>query len=141
MEIVMIEILAGNGIETAFKELGIEAKCTYKNSKTTDYEVWEVAEDDLWLMEYTPSWPDRYGWWSYNENKILRIDNPIELTVNNKRMYGGYYEERTDYNNLQEYLEQSGIGADKQTPLYSYIKGLANQNNMTMAELFATYQG
>lgn len=141
METILIEILAGDGIETAFKELGIEAKCTYKNLKETAYEVWEISEDDMWLMEYAPSWPKRYGWWSYNEGRVLMLGNPTELTVNKKTMYGGCYEDRIDYNSLQEYFNQSGIGSDKWMPLYSQIKGLANQNKMTMAELFKTYQG
>ena len=141
MEGQIIEILAGGGIETAFKELGIEATCTYKNPKATKYEIWEVAEDDMMIMKYTPSWPAKYGWFSYDEDRVLLFVNPIELTVNNKTMYGGNYEDRIEYNNLQEYFIQSGIDTDLWVQPYSYIKGLAEQNKMTMTKLFITYLG
>ena len=83
METVLIEILAGGGIETAFKELGIEAKCTYNQTKTPHYEVWEIAEDDMFMMDLVSNWPQRYGWWTYSEGSNMGGVNH-DITINGK---------------------------------------------------------
>lgn len=49
----MAEILAGNGIHRAFKELGIDAKKTYKSAHKPYYEVWEVDKKDIRTLEET----------------------------------------------------------------------------------------
>lgn len=170
MEIQMIEILAGGGIETAFKELGIEAKCTYKSPKATDYEVWEIAKDDMLMMEFVANWPDKYGWWTYSGGSVMGDVN-AELTVNNKKISAWldegkvealkYYwehesrEERKaydfdfdeyvadwlmDYHDLLEYFSNH-LGASKVSNVFALAQDLAKANNMSVAQLFTTYQG
>ena len=170
MEIKIVEILAGGGIETAFKELGIEAKCTYKSPKTTYYEVWEIAEDDRMLMEYTPSWPDRYGWWVYADGSNLGDPN-AELTINNQKLLAWCDEWRVEdlktdweretkdekeaydfdfekykedwlmnYHDLLEYFSNH-IGASTASNVFALANDLAKANHMSVAQLFTKYQG
>ena len=171
MEIVLIEILAGNGIETAFKELGVEAKCTYKQTKTPHYEVWEIAEDDMFMMDLVSNWPDRYGWWTYSDSSNIGSVNH-DITINgktvtawmrdglmddlrrdweretkkNKEFYDfdfAKYAEDNVFTDYNNLLEYfcDHLGASTASNVFALAKDLANSNRMTVAELFKTYQG
>ena len=170
MEIEMIEILAGGGIETAFKELGIEAKCTYKSPKATDYEVWEIAKDDMLMMEFVANWPDKYGWWAYSEGSVMG-DSNAELTIKGQKIFAWLDEGRVDllkynweheskeeqeaynfdfdeyvadwlmdYYDLLEYFSNH-LGASKISNVCALAQDLAKFNHMSMAQLFTKYQG
>ena len=41
-----VEILGGNGLHRAFRELDIDAVRTYKGREKPRYEVWEISRDD-----------------------------------------------------------------------------------------------
>ena len=171
METVLVEILAGDGIETAFKELGIEAKCTYKQTKTPHYEVWEIAEDDMFMMDLVSNWPDRYGWWTYSEGSNMGSVNH-DITINgkavtawmrdglmddlrrdweretkkNKEIYDfdfAKYAEDNIFTDYHNLLEYfcDHLGASKASNVFALAKDLAKYNKMTIAELFKTYQG
>lgn len=46
-----VEIIGGEGIELAFKDLNINAKCTYKSKQLPFYaEVWEISVDDFKML-------------------------------------------------------------------------------------------
>lgn len=170
MESQIIEILAGNGIETAFKELGIEAKCTYKNPKSTYYEVWEIEKDDMLMLEFVSNWPKKYGWWRYSEGSnmgdvdydftikgqpIIAWQNGViedlksdweHETKKNKEFYNFNVEEyiedniTTDYTDLLEYF-CNHCGCSVESNVCALAQDLAKANNMTVAQLFAKYQG
>lgn len=54
-----VEIIGGAGLEFAFKDLSMDAKCTYKSEQLPFHvEVWEVSADDFkTLCDY----PDENG--------------------------------------------------------------------------------
>lgn len=170
MESQIIEILAGGGIETAFKELGIKAKCTYKSPKNTWYEIWELEKDDMMMMEFVANWPDKYGWWTYSDGSVMGDVNK-EITINGQKIlawldvdrvealrYDWEHESKdekeaynfdfdayvkdwlTDYPNLLEYLALH-LGASKASNVFALSQDLAKANKMSVARLFTTYLG
>lgn len=68
-----IEILGGDGIQNAFKELGINAKCTFHRDDDAahdgalGYEVWEMSKSDYKKIENISDddWNDDWGWWRF----------------------------------------------------------------------------
>ena len=85
-----VEIIGGEGIELAFKDLNINAKCTYKSKQLPFYaEVWEISVDDFKMLCDYPDekWKEEWGWWRQGycvyHNNIYN-----DYTVNGKMMYG-----------------------------------------------------
>ena len=136
----MAEILAGNGIQNAFKELGIKAKRTYKSSHEPYYEVWELDKKDLKILEDTYEWPDKYGW--YRHAKGSNMGTAAEfLTVNGQFMIGWASRSGNDtYDTLLEYF-CDGIGASQPGNVIALAVDLARVNGKTVAKLFQTYEG
>ena len=61
-----VEVIGGAGLEFAFKDLSMDAKCTYKSEQLPFHvEVWEVSADDFkTLCDYPDEkWKDVWGWW------------------------------------------------------------------------------
>ena len=81
----MSEILGGNGLHKAFRELEIDAVRTYKGKEKPYYEVWELSKDDLKKLEYTTEWEDEWGWWRYAKGSDM--GTPFDFfTVNGKEL-------------------------------------------------------
>ena len=62
----IVEIIGGDGLEFAFKDLNMNAQCTYKNEQLPFHiEVWEVSADDFKTLCDIPDekWKDVWGWW------------------------------------------------------------------------------
>lgn len=163
----MIEILAGNGIENAFKELGIEAKRTY--DKHYAYNVWEMSDDNFGKLCAAPdNWPDTWGWWrSANGSNMGDVNH--EYIINGKRITawdGSFREalksdctccvdfqaglcEGTDEDKSECCFERTypdiltyfcdEIGASVEGNVCALAVDLARQNGMKMAELFNQY--
>lgn len=98
----MKEIL-GSNLETAFKELNINAKKTFQTNRSSDFaQVWELSDEDFKKICDIPDgdWKDDWGWWrwsdgsniSWNQTHIIKI-NGVEINT--------YYDE----SNLNEYVE------------------------------------
>ena len=90
----MIEILAGKGIENAFKELGINAKNTYKRVMPEEkgyhgeaYEVWELSDDDHERLcnVLDEDWKGEWGWWRSSEGSNMGFVDEA-FTINNERI-------------------------------------------------------
>ena len=59
-----VEIIGGEGIELAFKDLNINAKCTYKSKQLPFHaEVWEISTDDFKMLCDYPDkkWKEEWG--------------------------------------------------------------------------------
>lgn len=166
----MAEILAGNGINKAFKELGIDAKRTYKCSHEPYYEVWEVDKKDLKIMEEATEWPDVWGWyrgakgsnlgtaadffivngcfmigWDGAKRDTLR-DEWGELPFEEKAAYNHSYKKYEEelmprtYETLLEYMCNE-IGASMESNVIALAVDLARANGKTVAKLFECYEG
>ena len=166
----MAEILGGNGLHRAFKELGIKATRTYRRSEKPHYEVWELSKDDVKKIEYLAEWKDDWGWWRYAKGS--NMGTPFSFfTVNGKELiaWDGYkredlvlewaempFEEKAEYNhsirkyeeemyprvydNLLTYMAEE-VGASVERNVCALAVDLARANGMTMAKLFEVYEG
>lgn len=165
-----IEILGGNGLHKAFKELGIKANRTYKRSEKPRYEIWELSKDDLKKLEYTEEWKDEWGWWRYAKGS--NMGTPFDFfTVNGKELIAWEGSKREDlrddwadksneekaayhysfkeyeeaqyphnYDNLLTYMAEE-LGASVERNVCALAVDLARANGLTMADLFRIYEG
>jgi hypothetical protein len=165
-----MEILAGNGIQNAFKELGIKAKCAYKSSHEPYYEIWDVDKRDVKILEETTEWLDEWGWWRGAKGSNLGTAADF-FTVNGQFMIGWNGpsrddlreqwrnepdEERASYNysftkyeeqmkprtyeTLLEYMREE-IGASMESNIIALAVDLARANGKTVSGLFKVYEG
>lgn len=165
-----IEILGGNGLHKAFKELGIKATRTYRRSEKPHYEVWELSKDDLKTLEYTDEWKDEWGWWRFakgsnmgtpfdffqvNSKELIAWDGPQREDLrydwedesdDEKTMYHHSFKEYQEehyphsYSNLLEYMSNE-LGASVERNVCALAVDLARANGLTMAKLFEIYEG
>ena len=166
----MAEILGGNGLHKAFKELGIKATRTYRRSEKPHYEVWELSKDDLKKLEYATEWKDEWGWYRYAKGSNMGTACDF-FTVNGKELiaWGGYkredlilewaaesdeekaayhysfkeYEKTmcpSEYENLLSYMGEE-LGASVERNVCALAVDLARANGMSMARLFEVYEG
>ena len=166
----MSEILAGGGIQNAFKELGINAKMTYKGNNEPYYEVWELDKKDLRTLEESYEWPDEWGFWRFAKGSNMGTACSIS-TVNGHELiaWDGYgrddlyndweqesfeekaayhhsfkeYEETVmprKYNSLLEYFSAE-LCVGMTTNVCALAVDLARANGKTMGQLFKIYEG
>ena len=166
----MAEILAGNGIHKAFKELGINAKRTYKSSHEPYYEIWDIDKKDLKVLEETTEWGEDWGWWRFAKGSNLGTAADF-FTVNGQFMIGWNgssrddlreqwsnetSEEKAAYNySFTKYEEQmkprtydtlldymcNEIGVSMESNIIALAVDLARANGKTVANLFKIYEG
>ena len=136
----MAEILAGNGIHKAFKELGINAKRNYKSAHEPYYEVWEIDKKDLRALEDAYEWPDEWGWWRYAKGS--NQGTPVDFfTVNGQFMIGWETRDGNDtYDTLLDYFHQ-GLSVGMASNIIALAVDLGRANGKTVAQLFKTYEG
>ena len=136
----MAEILGGNGLHNAFKELGVKAKMSYQMTKEPYYEIWELNKKDLKILEETYEWPDEWGWWRSAKGSNMGI--PYEFfTVNGEFMIGWETRDGNDtYDTLMDYFHK-GLSVGMESNICALSVDLARANGKTMATLFETYEG
>lgn len=168
--IMKVEILAGGGIKTAFKELGIEATRKYKGAEKPHYQVWELEKSDMCKMSELTDWKDHYGWWRHakgsnmgtacsiftvNGHELIAWDGtgredlrddwdnePIE----EKEAYHYSYKEYEEvwkphkYDTLLDYFCEE-LGASLPNNICALAVDLARTNGLTMSELFKKFEG
>ena len=165
-----VEILAGGGIKTAFKELGIEAKRMYKGTDKPHYQIWEIEKSDMQMLEETIEWPEHYGWWRYakgsnmgtaysiftiNGHELIAWDGVKreglinkwnDESNNEKETYHYSYKEYEEYwmphkyNTLLEYFCEE-LGVSTEKNICALAVDLARNNGYSMAKLFEIYEG
>jgi hypothetical protein len=165
-----VEILGGNGLHKAFKELGIKATRTYRSSEKPHYEVWELSKDDLKKLDNTFEWKDEWGWWRYAKGS--NMGTPFDFfQVNGKELIAWGGAKREDlildwanetneekaayhysfkeyekimcpyaYDTLLTYMAEE-LGASVERNVCALAVDLARANGMSMAQLFKTYEG
>lgn len=135
-----VELLAGDGINKAFKELSIKATRTYYND-TCPFQVWEIDKKDLHLLDEAPEWDDSWGWWRYAKGS--NMGTPCDFfTINGQFMIGWEPTnlKKESYDSLLTYL-CDGFGVSTETNVAALTKDLAKANGMTLTKLFKTYEG
>ena len=98
-----IEILATNGIKSAFKEFNIAATRTYRDAEKSHFEVWEIEKSDLAKLENATEWHKGWGWYSYSKGSNLGSACDF-FTVNGQFMIGWSTADSKDtYDTLNNY--------------------------------------
>ena len=163
-----VEILAGGGIQNAFKALGINAKKTYKMSHEPYYEIWEIDKKDMKALEETSEWSNEWGFFRYAKGSNLGTACSL-FTVNGKELIAWDGSRREDlyddweveeekeqyhysfkeyeesmmprqYDTLLEYMCNE-IGASLESNIIALAVDLGRANGKTVAQLFETYEG
>lgn len=149
----MIEFLTMGNITKDFNRLGIPVRQTY-NGK--DYGVCEVTDEEFKIMLEEPddiegTWED-CGWRHCNGSNQGNTNST--LIIKGKELKCWYTpwaddEETEDkdnesylpkYNNLLTYLCDE-VGVSQPRNVCALAKDLSKYNDITMAQLFKTYQG
>ena len=135
-----IEILATNGIKSAFKEFNIAATRTYRDAEKSHFEVWEIEKSDLAKLENATEWHKGWGWYSYSKGSNLGSACDF-FTVNGQFMIGWSTADSKDtYDTLNNYFSD-GLKIFDKDEICAAIVGLMRANGMTMTNLLKTYQG
>lgn len=135
-----MEIFAGGGIHRAFKQLGIDAKRTYKSSHEPHYEVWEIDKKDLRVLEETDEWEETWGWFRASKRSNMGTAASF-LTINGQFMIGWDTVDGNDtYDSLMDYF-RDGLNVYGESEMCMLAVDLGRANGKTMAQVFATYEG
>jgi hypothetical protein len=140
-----MEIFAGD-FDKAADELKLNARKTYDNG---EYQVWEIDNADHGrICKFTDKeWHDDWGWWrsaigsnlgSVNARYIIN-HHYINAWDGYSRTSGNRLWNRQYNHFLQYFRDELGVSAESNVCAVSV--DLAIQNNMTMTELFAKFQG
>lgn len=142
----IVEIIGGAGLEFAFKDLNMDAKCTYKSEQLPFHvEVWEVSANDFkTLCDYSDEeWKDVWGWWRQG-HCVYHGNIYNDYIVNGKMMYG--YEpaecedyEQQPYDSFYNYFRHVHNLSTFYNFCYFAIS-LADDNRMKVSEFLKEYQ-
>lgn len=153
MEDKYMEIL-GNNLKRFFDEIDLyeeKAKITYSNRR---YEVWEVSESlfkDMCDMK-EETFRDIAGddaWWRSSSGCVLgrpdaraKVNGKFLICWDKDYYLPDEYEEEPikEFQSLTEYLCDC-VGASMEKNVCACAVDFAKYNGMTMAELFAKYEG
>lgn len=123
-----------------------EAEINFANS---EYEVWEVSDELFKTMcdmneEEFEKFAGDEAWWRSSEGTILGVPN-CKFEVNERTLIGWdspIYDSKIgrEYKNLTDYLCNC-IGVSTERNVCACAVDLAKYNDITMAELFARYEG
>lgn len=130
-----IEILGGNGLHRAFKELNIDAVRTYKGKEKPHYEVWEISRDDLKKLECTYEWSDEWGWWSHSKGEHRGTAYDI-LDINGTSIIAWQENgKKSSFKCLTDYFKDC-LGITDRTQICAYSVYLAKTNGWSMSDMW-----
>lgn len=143
-----IEILAGGQFANAVKDLDlVSAKCTYHyyppaDSYREEYQVWLLSKsdfDNICAID-DDDWKESWGWWRYALGSNLGAVsysctiNGEKIMVWHRRRAGREYEDILSYLCIE-------LGVSSEKNVCALTTDLANQNRLTLSELFRKYLG
>lgn len=136
----MAEILGGNGLYKAFKELGIKATRTYRGNNNPHYEVWDLSKDDLKKLEYTYEWNDEWGWFCHSNGEHRGTAYDF-LTINGVDIIAWQEDSKKDtFDCLTDYFKDCLGVIDKNT-ICAYSVYLAKTNGWSLSNLWNKLEG
>lgn len=139
----MKEILGGEGLENALRQLCPKAKRVYTSQR---YEVWELSDEDFdKICDIDESdWKSVWGWWRYSEGSNLGDPN-AEYTINGHKLLAWDFNpgkpscSDRSYHNLSEYMSRE-LGASTEKNVSAVTTDLAKHNGLTLGQLFQKCQ-
>lgn len=135
-----VEILGGNGLYKAFKELGIDATRAYKGREKPYYEVWELSRDDLRKLEYTVEWKDEWGWWSHSKGEHRGTACDI-IDINGTSVI--CWQESSKKNSfkcLTDYFKDC-LGVSDKDKICAYSVYLSKTNGWSLSDMWKKLEG
>lgn len=136
----MAEILGGGALYKAFRELGIEAKRTYKGSDKPYYQVWELSKDDLKTLEYATEWKDEWGWFCHSNGEHRGTAYDF-LTINDVGVIAWQEGCKQDaFACLTDYFKEC-LGVTDNNKICAYSVYLAKNNGWSLAQLWKKLEG
>ena len=135
-----VEILGGNGLHRAFKELGIKATRTYRGNEDPHYEVWELSKEDVKKLEYSAEWQKEWGWFCYSigEHRGTAYDF---LTINGVGVLAWQEDCKNDtFDCLTDYFKDC-LGVTDSTQMAAYSVYLAKNNGWSLSQLWSKLEG
>lgn len=136
----MAEILGGNGLHKAFKELGIKATRTYRGSNKPYYEVWELSKDDVKKLEYTFEWKDEWGWFCYSNGEHRGTAYDF-LTINGICVIAWQEDCKKDtFNCLTDYFKDC-LGVMDRNKIGAYSVYLSKTNGWSLSDMWRKLEG
>ena len=136
----MVEILTLGDITKPFAKLGIPVSQTYKqeDGEIDDYGVCEITESELERFSKTDEklWDDCGFVWA--EGSTMEDEPVYDSKINN--CFIKTWDYKAYSSDLLEYLSYY-LGASQPRNVCALCVDLARINNMTLGELFNTYQG
>lgn len=143
-----VEILAGDQFANAVKDLNlVSAKCTYHHHPPVgvyreEYQVWLLSKEDFdnICAVDDADWKENWGWWRYSPGSILGLAFD-QYIVNGQQIkaWGGRSDVK-QYDNILSYLSDQ-LGASTEKNVCALTVDLAEQNGLTLSELFRKYLG
>lgn len=139
-----IEIIGGDEIEQAFKDLGVCYNTTYfyeNKDKELSFGVYEISEDDFLNKLDSISeenWKDEWGWWRWSEGSNMgSVDKRFVINGHNINAWNEGIS-ICRYDNLIDYL-YNHVNISTETNICNLTVDLAKQNGLTLGELFNKY--
>lgn len=137
---MVVEIMGGNGLHKAFKELDIETTRTYRGSEKPHYEVWEISKEDLKKLEYAAFWEDGWGWWSYSKGEHRGTACDF-LTINGVDVIAWQEDSMNDsFKCFTDYCKDC-LGITEKNKICAYSVYLAKTNGWSLSELWKKLEG
>ena len=139
----MVEILGHDLIRYFLEDDREDAELTYRDD---NYEVWQINDALLGYMEDQSeeefkAQAGEDAWWEYADYHFALPNATIVIHGCYLNAYNiGDTKWRTDYNSLTDYI-QSHVGGTSPRTICTVAASLAEDNDMTMAELFKRCQG
>ena len=136
----MAEILGGNGLHKAFKELGIKATRTYKGAEKPYYEVWELAKEDIKKLELTFDWKDEWGWFCHSNGEHRGTAYDF-LTINGVGVIAWQENSKNDtFDCLTDYFKDC-LGVADRNKIAAYSVYLAKTNGWSLSDMWRKLEG
>lgn len=136
----MAEILGGNGLHKAFKELCIKATRTYKRSEKPYYEVWELSKEDVKKLEYDIEWKDEWGWFCHSNGEHRGTAYDF-LTINGVGVIAWQEDSKNDtFDCLTDYFKEC-LGVTDRNDMCAYSVYLAKNNGWSLSDMWKKLEG
>lgn len=133
----MKEILGGD-LELAFETLGVKAIKTFDGG---EYQVWQLEDEEFEKLSLTDEWlwDSNWGWWRQSDgSNIGQVNKRFSINGHWINAWSGD-DLFNKYDNLIEYYN-SELNLSSERNICALAVELANQNGLTLGELFTKYQ-
>jgi len=135
----MKEILAG-GLDFAISDLNIIAKKTFDDG---EWQIWQLSDEEYDKLDnvFEEQWSEDYGWWRYSGGSTMgSVNKRFSINGHWLNAWASDYKLLNKYNSIVDYI-YNALNLSSERNICSLCVDLAEQNGMTLGELFDKYEG